>query len=187
MRLKKLQYMLDVYIAAHFHRISLGINFVMVHKLLIFYRVEKNFCNDVKIWFRLLLLICIFNSVRCRFDQIFHVEGWQRTTFAKSEIELELTGRAYPPVDQLIAFWLCRCNCWQLWTFQQNFIALSLYHSPFSRIIQNKFSWSSIAMSHPLPWLTFSRIISNKSYLGALLLCHVFPSSSISLTWFQTE
>ena len=135
MRLKQLQYMLDVYTAAHFHRISLGINLVMVHKLLIFYRVEKNFCNDVKIWFRLLLLICIFNSVRCRFDQIFHVEGWQRRTFAKSEIELELTGRAYPPVDQLIAFWLCRCNCWQLWTFQQNFIALSLslltiLHSP---------------------------------------------------------
>ena len=135
MRLKQLQYMLDVYTVAHFHRISLGINLVMVHKLLIFYRVEKNFCNDVKIWFRLLLLICIFNSVRCRFDQIFHVEGWQRTTFVKSEIELELTGRAYPPVDQLIAFWLCRCNCWQLWTFQQNFIALSLplltiLHSP---------------------------------------------------------
>ena len=49
MRLKQLQYMLDVYTAAHFHRISLGINLVMVHKLLIFYRVEKNFCNDVKI------------------------------------------------------------------------------------------------------------------------------------------
>ena len=66
------------------------------------------------------------------------------------------------------------------------FVTSPAYHSPFSRIIQNKFSWSSIAMSHPLPWLTFSRIISNKSYLGALLLCHVSPSSSISLTWFQT-
>ena len=189
MRLKQLQYMLDVYIAAHFHRISLGINLVMVHKLLIFYRVEKNFCNDVKIWFRLLLLICIFNSAWCRFDQIFHVEGWQRTTFAKSEIELELTGRAYPPVDQLIAFLtlpLQLLTTVNLATELYCFVTSPAYHSPFSRIVQNKFSWSSIAMSHPLPWLTFSRIISNKNYLGALLLCHVSPSSSISLTWFQT-
>ena len=137
----------------------------MAHKLLVFYRMEKKLLQRCQDLIQIAGIdMYIFNLVRCRFDQIFHVEGWQRTTFAKSEIELELTGRAYPPVDQLIAFWLCRCNCWQLWTFQQNFIALSL----------------------PLLTILHSPELFKISFLGALLLCHVSPSSSISLTWFQT-
>ena len=43
------------------------------------------------------------------------MQTWHGNNFCKNYIELELMGGniTYPPLDQLIAFWLC-CNCWQL-------------------------------------------------------------------------